>query len=67
MSLFPDKNKQFKKGDKKMKKSDILNIIINIFGFEHPYTITIASMIEKNVSFETIQKTAEGLLKMRKI
>ena len=50
-----------------MKKSDILNIIINIFGFEHPYTITIASMIEKNVSFETIQKTAEGLLKMRKI
>jgi len=44
-----------------------LDMIIAVFGFEHPYTISIAIMIENNVSEETVKNTAEGLLKMRSL
>lgn len=48
-----------------MEKEKYLNKAIQIFGFEHPYAISIATMIENNVSSETIEKTLEGLIKMR--
>ncbi len=45
-------------------KEDLLTVAIQSFGFEHPYTISIARAIENNVSFDTIKATLEGLLEM---
>lgn len=44
-----------------------LDMIITVFGFEHPYTISVATMIETQVSEETIKNTVEGLLEMRSL
>ena len=44
-----------------------LDMIIAVFGFEHPYSISIATMIETHVSEETIKNTVEGLIKMRSL
>lgn len=48
-------------------KEKYLDMIISVFGFEHPYTISVATMIEKNVSTETIKKTVEGLIMMHSL
>lgn len=42
-----------------------LDMMIKMFGFENPYTISIALAIENNVSEETIKKTVLGLIKMQ--
>lgn len=44
-----------------------LDMIIAVFGFEHPYTISVATMIETQVSEETIKATVEGLLEMQSL
>jgi hypothetical protein len=48
-------------------KEKYLDMIIAVFGFEHPYTISIATMIESNVSDNTIKQTVEGLIAMRSL
>jgi len=42
-----------------------LDMMIKTFGFESPYTISIAQAIENNVSEETIKKTVLGLIQMQ--
>ena len=44
-----------------------LDMIIAVFGFEHPYTISVAMMVETQVSEETIKTTVEGLLEMESL
>ena len=45
--------------------SKYLDMVIRMFGFEHPYTISIAKAIENNVSEDTIKKTVLGLIQMQ--
>lgn len=44
--------------------NEYLEMMIKTFGFEDPRTISIAVIIENNVSEETIKNTVEGLIKM---
>ena len=44
-----------------------LDMMIKVFGFEHPYTVSVARAIENNVSEETIRTTVEGLIKMQSL
>lgn len=44
-----------------------LDIMIRVFGFESPYTVSVARAIENNVSEETIRTTVEGLIKMQSL
>ena len=48
-----------------MTKEQIIDKMIKAFGFEHIYTITIASLAERgDVSEKTLAETAEGLIQM---
>lgn len=48
-----------------MTKEQIIDKMIKTFGFEHIYTITIASLAERgDVSEKTLAETAEGLIQM---
>jgi len=49
------------------KKEEMLDEMIRFWGFEHPYTISIATMIETNVSIKTIEQTVKGLIKMNSL
>ena len=50
--------------NEKEKRENILTYAISHYGMEHPYVISIARMIESNVSTETIIATLKGLLMM---
>ena len=48
----------------KERRESILTYVVTHYGMEHPYVISIARMIESNVSTKTIIATLRGLLMM---
>ena len=58
------KRKEEKNMSEKERRESILTYAVAHYGVEHPYVISIARMIESNVSTETIIATLRGLLMM---